>query len=254
MEKQNSIVKTLKKSLEILNCFIDSDGAPLGVTDIATTLRLNKSNVYDIMYTFETMGYLEKNPETSKYNLSLKMLEFGHAVNQHLGYVRCMYDILQDLSRSVNQIVYFSVPRGLELIFLYSAYPHIENNDFPYRQVSGERHPMYCSSMGKAMLAFSDPELLLKMKDVEFESRGPHTISSYEELVADIERVRERGYGLDLGESQYGTGAVGVPIFDSHNVLIGAVSICGPQAVVEEKQLEYSEKLKEAAYRIRVRI
>lgn len=254
MKKTDFTVKTLKKSLMVLDCFIDSKGEPLGITDIAKELKLNKSNVHDILYTFEQMGYLEKEPAVSKYVLSFKMLEFGYAVNQHLGYARCMYDILQELSHSVNQIVYFSVPRGTELLFLYSVYPHIEQHDFPYRSVSGEKCPLYCSSMGKAMLAFSPSELMERMKNVKFEPRSPYTITNYEDLEKDIQKVRERGYALDLGESKYETGAVGVPIFDSRNVLVGAISICGALATIRSRHKEYSEKLKEAAFKIRIRI
>ncbi len=254
MKKTDNSVKTLKKSLEVLDCFISSDESWLGITDIANQLNLNKSNVYDILYTYEKMGYLDKDPDSSKYTLSLKMLEFGHAVNQHLGYARCIYDLLQDLSRSVNQIVYFSVPRGHDLLFLYSVYPHIHQRDFPYRSVSGERCPLYCSSMGKAMLAFSSTDLLEQMKDITFEPRTSQTITNYEDLFHDIVKVRERGYALDLGESEYGVGAVGVPIFDSRNILIGAISICGVLAVIKEKQVEYSKQLKEAAFQIHLRI
>ena len=74
MKKTDSTVKTLKKSLMVLDCFIDSKGEPLGITDIAKELKLNKSNVHDILYTFEQMGYLEKEPAVSKYVLSFKML------------------------------------------------------------------------------------------------------------------------------------------------------------------------------------
>ena len=57
--------KTLKKAIDILNCF--NEKQPLGVTEISNKLGLYKSNVYDLLTTFTAMGYLEQDPETGKY-------------------------------------------------------------------------------------------------------------------------------------------------------------------------------------------
>ena len=56
-EKEPEIkVKSVKKALDVLNCFIKKQ--PLGVTEISEMLGLYKSNVYDILTTLTAMEYL----------------------------------------------------------------------------------------------------------------------------------------------------------------------------------------------------
>ncbi len=248
------MVKTLAKSLTVLECFIKGNGE-LGNSDISQALGMNKSNVHDILQTFVLMGYLEQNPLTQKYSLSVKMLEFSSAVNRHLGYYRAAYDIMDNLADTVGNVVYFSIPRDTDVLYLYSSHPKARRDSFPYRPVGGEICPMYCSSMGKALLAFSGPERMEKLRGMPFVKFTDATITSFEELEKEVSQVRANGYAVDRGEHEFGVGAVGVPVFDSGRNLVAAMSICGPTSVfTEENILLFSEKIKEAAFQIRLRL
>lgn len=68
MDDDKIKVKSLKKALEILNCFEEKQ--PLGVTELSERMGLYKSNVHNILSTFEAMGYVEKDKDTGKYYLA----------------------------------------------------------------------------------------------------------------------------------------------------------------------------------------
>ena len=70
MEDGEIKVKSLQKSLTILNCFVKKPR--LGVTEISEMLDLNKSNVHNILTTFQAMNYLEQDTESGKYQLGLE--------------------------------------------------------------------------------------------------------------------------------------------------------------------------------------
>lgn len=249
-----NLVKTLAKSLRVLECFTKGN-IMLGNSEIAQMLGMNKSNTYDILQTFVRMGYMEQDPASLKYSLSIKMLEFSLAVNQHIGYYRVVYDIMDNLADELENVVYFSIPHGTDVLYLYSSHPKARRKSFPYRPVGGEICPMYCSSMGKAMLAFSGPELMEKMKEREMIRFTETTIETYQELEKQVAQVRECGYAVDWGEHQYGIGAVGVPIFDPYRNLLAAMSVCGTVSMLTENNIFiFSEKLKEAAFQIRMRL
>ena len=55
-------IKSLAKALRVLECFISEP--ELGVTEISTHLGLNKSNVCDILTTFQALGYVEQRQNT----------------------------------------------------------------------------------------------------------------------------------------------------------------------------------------------
>ncbi|MCI8851903.1 MAG: IclR family transcriptional regulator [Lachnospiraceae bacterium] len=251
---ETNLVKTLVKSLKVLECFANG-GRELGNSEVAKLLGMNKSNSHDILQTFVRMGYMEQDPTTLKYSLSVKMLEFSSSVNQHIGYYRVVYDIMDQLADTVESVVYFSIPHDTDVLYLYSSHPKAQRKSFPYRPVGGELCPMYCSSMGKAMLAFAGTELMEKMKGRELIKFTDITIDSYEGLEREIQGIRDKGYAVDRGEHEYGIGAVGVPVFDPRRNLIAAMSICVTvSALTKENVFIFSEKLKEAAFQIRMRL
>jgi IclR family KDG regulon transcriptional repressor len=253
MAKDN-IVKSLVKALNVLECFVESE-PELGVSDIARRLGISKSSTYDIINTFVQMGYMEQNQISQKYSLSVKMLLFSSSVNQHIGYYRVVYDIMDDLAERVNNIVYFSIPHDTDILYLYSSFPKAQRQKFPYRPVTGEICPMYCSSMGKAMLAFSDNNLMERLTMKELKKFTDTTITDFEKLEKEIALVKARGYAFDAGEHQYGVGAVGVPILNKHGKLIAAMSICGTLATFTEENIKlFADLLAEVAFQIQIRL
>ena len=249
-----AIVKSLEKALKVLDCFT-GDETELGVSDIAERLDLSKSNVHDILQTYVKTGCMEQNETSQKYTLSVKMLTYSNVVNRHMGYHYATHDIMEQLANRVNKIVYFSIPHGLDILYLYSAFPKEEKKKYPFRPVSGEICPMYCSSMGKAMLAFSNEGLMEQLRSLALTRFTSETILDYDELEKQIGLTRERGYAIDVGEHQYGVAAVGVPVFNSQGKLIGAMSICGACLNFSAENIEsYVNLLKEAAYNIQIRL
>jgi DNA-binding IclR family transcriptional regulator len=240
--------------MTVLECFLKGE-PELGISEIAKSLGLSKSNVFEIVHTFENLGYIEHNPVSKKYFLSVKMLVFSSAVNSHLGYYRVVYDIMEELADKVNNTVYFSVPHSLDLLYLYSSHPKAHRVKFPFRPVGGEICPMYCSSMGKSMLAFSSSELMKKMESYQFVKFTEETILDYKTLAGQVILVKKQGYAIDRGEHQFGVGAVGVPVLNRNNKLIAAMSICGPVSIITDENIRlFSELLKEASFQIRIRL
>lgn len=75
----------------------------------------------------------------------------------------------------------------------------------------GQRAPLHATAAGKAFLAFPgtvDPSELPN----ELPALTSHTIVDCEELLANVELVRERGYSVSDQEQEIGLVAVGAPI------------------------------------------
>lgn len=125
LEKDNTEqpkMKSLDKALKLLECF-GSVTPELGITELARILELHKSNVFNIVATFEQHGYLEKNKATGKYRLGLKLLEFSYLINENLGYQRVLYDIMKEVSNELGAITYFAVLRGQKVFYLWQRLP-----------------------------------------------------------------------------------------------------------------------------------
>lgn len=149
-------VKSLAKSLKILSCFTIQEPV-LGVTELAERIGVTKSNIHNILSTFTSMGYLDRLPD-GRYTLGLKILEYAFIINQNLGYPNAVYDILVDTAGKTNEIVYFGLPYGTNVLYLYVAHPANRMGVLPYRDILGETSPFYCTGIGKAILAHMPEE------------------------------------------------------------------------------------------------
>lgn len=253
MDQEDSKVKSLAKSLRILECFTVQQ-PELGITQISELLGVNKSNVHNIMSTFQQFGYVEHLPN-GKYCLGLKMLEYSFIINQHLGYPKAVYDILDDIAKQTDEIVYFGLPRGTNVLYLYVVHPRSKIGVLPYRDILGEKAPLFCTGIGKAMLAFMPQDEWPQRIPTERRAFTPNTMLEYDRILEDLKRTRRRGYAIDNAERDLGVRCVGVPVFNTHGQLVAGVSTSGPSsAMTDEMLLRCSKILQEASLRMRERI
>lgn len=252
-EDQSPKVKSLAKALRILSCFSIREPV-LGITELAERMDVTKSNIHNIVSTFCEMGYLRRTHD-GRYTLGLKMLEFAFIINQNLGYPTAVYDIMVDTASRTNEVVYFGLPYGTNVLYLYVAHPAHRIGVMPYRDILGETAPLYCTGIGKAILSHLSeeewsqrlPEILVKFQ--------PNTITDKETMFEELRRTRRLGYAIDNGEHDPDVRCVGVPVYNAMGRLVAGMSISGPASTMtDEKLLECADILKSAAAKMKERI
>ena len=224
MEEGEIKVKSLQKALTILNCFVKK--SRLGVTEISELLDLNKSNVHNILTTFQAMNYLEQDPESGKYQLGLGILELCQSVGDRFNIRKVMMPYMQEIADETGEVVYLAVPRDDEMVYLEAMHP-VESYNM-MRVILGEHAKMYCTGIGKAVLAHL-PETVVE----NYITRGliaftENTITDPDVLREDLAVTRERGYSVDNMEHEFGVKCVGMPVFNRRGELLAAVSVSGP--------------------------
>ena len=246
-------VRSLEKAMRILECF--SVKTPeLGITQIAEKLDLSKSNVHNIVSTFTKLGYLEKS-DNGKYSLGIKMLEYSFVVNEHLGYPRAVYDIINDISHKSGEIVYFGIPYRDKVLYLYVAHPLSRLQMMPYREILGETAPLYCTGIGKGILAFMPEEEWPGRITKDRKPFTKDTILDYDLIIQDLKNSRSRGYSIDNSEREPDIRCIGIPVYNLSGKLIAGTSISGPvNAMTDEKIIEHAKLLQEGVYRMQQRL
>lgn len=246
-------VKSLVKAMNILSCFTVKEPV-WGVTELATRMNLNKSNVYNILATFQSLGYLEQLPD-GRYRLGMKILEYAFAINQNLGYPRAVYDILVDAADRTGEVVYFGVPYGANVLYLYVAHPKSRMGVIPYRDMLGETSPLYCTGIGKAMLAHMPEEEWGDHLDSVRPKFQPNTITDKDAIFEELRHIRRRGFAIDNVEREPNIRCVGVPICDSEGKVLAGISASGTcESMTDTKLMECSVILRSAVYMIQERI
>ena len=217
-------VKSLTRALTVLECFSTTE-PELGVTDIAKKLGMRKSTIYNILSTFQDAGYVIQNPENSKYSLSLKILHLGFVVSSRISLRNQLASTIKEIANLTGEVCYLGMLNDLEVLYLDAAYPSSQASG---RNILGERAPLYCTGLGKAMLANLPEAEISQVLASPMTSFTRCTITDPAVLRAELEEIRTNGYAVDNMEHEFGIRCVAVPIFDSSGKVIGAVSASGP--------------------------
>ena len=232
-------VKTLHKSLKVLECF--SEKRPeLGITEISEMLGLYKSNVFNILTTFEGSGYVEKNNENNKYRLGSKILELAYVISSNIDIRKIILPYMQDISDNSNEIVYLGIPYNNEVLYLDAVLPR---STVLTKSIMGEKAPLYCTAIGKAMMAYYSENRIMEIMSQGLKKITNNTITDKDKLIEELKRILSRGYSIDNMENEFGIKCVGKPIFDREGQIVAALSISGPSLRFTNHNIEYFASL-----------
>ena len=240
----------VERTFEIINLLIERRS--VGVTELANEFDIPKTTAHTYLKTLENTGHtINKNGE---YYLSFRLLHQAGKMRHKSSLYRVGRNEVDKLARKVGEAVNLGICEGTKRILIYSA----EGEDAVWDDVPiGSRTPLNLTAMGKAILAFRSDEFL----DYFVGSGGigiatKHSIRNREDLIEDIERIRERGYSIEDNEHIIGVQAFGVPILSDNEEVIGAISVAGPTSRLNSEKIESElvEQLREHANVIELKL
>lgn len=220
----DSTVKSLVRALAVLECFSQKE-PQLGVTEIAGKLGMQKSTIYNILSTFQETGYLTKNPANNKYQLGNKLLHLGYIVSSGMSIRQEFVPHMKEIANATGETCYLALLDALEVLYVEAVYP---NAQIQARNILGERAPLYCTGLGKAMLANLEEQEVEEVLSRPMHSFTKCTITDPVVLRAELEEIRRNGYAVDNMEHEFGIRCVAVPFFSMEGKVLGAVSVSGP--------------------------
>ena len=224
-EKSEYLIQAVSHALDPLEQFHD-EVDELGVTELSKRLKLHKNNVFRLLATLESRGYIEQNKVTENYRLGLKTLELGQTFIKQMGLLRQSKPVLEEMVRISNETTYVAVLKDFHIIYLDC----IETSK-TVRVVPrvGSRLPAYCTAAGKVQIAYmSSEEIDHYLPSRDLQKFTANTITDREELKNQLTQIMEQGYAIDNEELDEGVKCVSAPIRDYTRRIIGAVSISGP--------------------------
>lgn len=244
-------VKSLYKAIKLLDYF-DIENPERGISELAQLSGMHKSGVHNVMTTYEACGFVVQNPETSKYRLGLKILELSNVLNHDDVFSHIIRPIMEEIAEQTRETVFLATPYGTQIIYREAAFP---SHSISVRAIKGVVAPMYCTSIGKAILAFKPQSLAEEIIAQGMHSFTPNTITDPDAFREELMKIRTQGYAIDNMEHEYGIKCVGVPIRNGAGEVIGAISVTGPSLrFTDEKIHEYAQLLIERARNIRERL
>jgi IclR family KDG regulon transcriptional repressor len=232
-EKSNYIIQAVAHALDVLEQFYN-DGE-LGVTELSKRLKLHKNNVFRILATLESRGYIEQNRSTENYRLGTKCLQLGQTYIQHMGLLQQARPIMVEVVKACHESAYVAVMRKGQVVPL-----DMVESDQPVRIVShiGENLPLYCTAAGKVHLAFEPVEEVQRSFPNGFEQHTTNTITDRSVLLEQLKTIAGLGYAVENGEFLTDVRTVAVPIRDYTRTVVGSLAVSGPSYRIPSERIE----------------
>lgn len=245
VEKIIELVQSVERTLSIIELLSDHIEG-LGITDISVGVELHKSTVHRLLGTLIYKGYVMQDPETNKYRLTLKTYEIGCKRVEKTGILEASKPYSKALMLSVNEVVHLVIRDGIDIVYIDKVEA---NNTIRMASRIGKRSPMYCTSVGKAMLAhMTSAEVKSVWEKSKIEKLTDNTIVDFDKFMDALSVIRQDGYAEDDEENELGVRCVGAPIFNIKGEIEGAISVSGPTIRVTKDKIKYlAEEVKKYA-------
>ncbi len=215
----------LDRVVAILDLLGESDNS-LSLAEICRRMSLRKSTAHRALMALERTGLIERAP-AHRYRLGLKLYDMGNRAVEQIDLRARVHPYLRKLALRVGHTVHLGVLHKTRVVYIDKIEPI--NRYVCISSRTGTSNPIYSTSLGKAILAFLPGEEIAKtISDIQFIAFTSKTLTSSEELMNSLERVRRRGFSVDDEEMELGTRCVGAPIFDAAGGAVAAVSVSGP--------------------------
>ncbi|HQE25622.1 MAG TPA: IclR family transcriptional regulator [Candidatus Atribacteria bacterium] len=219
-----SSIGALEQAIKILEIVVFEGGHGITIKEISQKIDLHPSTIYRYLNTFLNYGYVSRAPNGG-YKPGIKLVELGNYVLNGFDLREIAHPYLVKLVNEVNQTAHLAIREGNEALYI----DKVEGpKTLQMRSRVGMRIPLYCTALGKVLLAYSSEEDIDRyLEEVELIPRTPNTIVSPGKLKEELLSIRERGYALDNQENEEGIICVGAPITDFSGQVAAALSVSG---------------------------
>ena len=228
-EDKKGQIQSVARAIQILECF--NQYKELGVSEINKMMELHKSTTFGLICTLKDFNFLEQDKQTGKYKLGNEIFRLGTKVNVDLRSIASPY--LDELVDSCHETANLVVRDGGTLLYLKKV-------ESPYSMRictnDGEKIHIYCTAVGKAILAYlEDEEINDIINNTRFTRFTDKTITDRDVFLQQLKKVRQNGYAEDFEEREVGLVCVAAPIFDHDNKPIAGLSVSGPATRMTDK-------------------
>lgn len=233
MEEKNPIQvsERIFHTIEILAL-----SGPMGLLELSAALGLNKSTVHRILNSLICMDYVKQDAETSKYSLSFKFCRISNQILAQNNILALARPFIKELAEQTGETVHLVQIDGIHAVYIDKV--EASHNSVRLVSMVGKTIPLYCSGVGKALLAdMSDEAVAAVWERSNIEKFTEHTITDFAGLQAVLGQIRRQGYALDNEEIELGVRCIAVSLRNFKDKPAYAISISAPKDRMDDAQI-----------------
>jgi len=226
-------INVLDRAFQILDALSDTQQG-CHLADLSRTLKVPKSTVHRILMVLERHRYVRREPGDGKFRLGSKALELESSAVAGMDVTQACRPFLKQLVAETDETAHLGVLCNHQVISLA--------NEQSWHTLTpstiGRNVPAYCTSLGKALLAFlPEKEIEEYLLAQKLERRTANTIIRTEALVTEFRKIRLRGYAIDNEEFEKGLRCVAAPVRNRSGQATAAIGIAGPVSRLDRARM-----------------
>jgi len=208
--------------------------SPLGVTDIAEELELDKANAHRTLAALVRLGYVEQDPSTRRYVATVKVVELARSVLETRDLTVVAAPHLKSLWAATSENTHLAVLAGDHVVYVSM----LNGTTMLSANTSiGQSGPIHCTATGKSIVA-NLPRGATEglVSRIDFEAFTPRTLTDPVAYEKELAQVRVTGYAMDDREYHPGVRCIAAPVFGIGGVM-ASLGISAPADRLDNDRL-----------------
>jgi DNA-binding IclR family transcriptional regulator len=220
----------LDKAAAILDCFRPT-GGPYRLAELTERTGLPKATVHRLAADLVRLALLERTG--AGYRLGGRLFELGMLVPRRHDLRETALPFLQDLYEATRETVHLGVREGHQVVYVERIHGH---DPLPLPSRVGGSLPLSCTGVGKALLAFSGPDLAEEVLADPLPRLTRHSVAEPGRLRTALEQIQVSGLAYEEQEATLGVSCIAAPVFAGGEA-VAALSVAVPKARFRPAQL-----------------
>ncbi|WP_244622826.1 IclR family transcriptional regulator [Microvirga brassicacearum] len=216
------MVMSVEKAFRVLSAF-GGQQRTLSLSQVAAATKMDVSSAQRFTHTLMRLGYLRKDGDTKRFELTPRTLDLGYYFLSGQRLVNVAMPYLMHLSKETEETVNLTLLDDTQIIFVSRFMSrHMLNTDV----VIGTRMPAYCTAPGIAILSRLPEDEAMSI--VDRSDLVPHTAFTTwqrDDVLAKLRASAKQGYATAFEEFYLGDASVAAPILDAGGRPQGAVNV-----------------------------
>lgn len=242
-EKPANLVQTIERTaliLEVLGLF--PKGLSLGA--LAEKVSLPKGTTHRLLTSLAYFDFVRQDDSDKHYSLGFRLVELGNLLLSHIDLRKEAHPHLVALSESVEETVHLVILDQNKALYIDKVDMQPRRGGLQMVSTLGARIPLYCTAVGKVLLAAMPEQTAEQIIRNEERSRlASNTITDPKDIMEHLGKIRCAGYAIDDEENEEGVRCVAAPIRDNSGRVIAAISISGSTTRISYEKIETFLKL-----------
>lgn len=245
------MVNSVLKAFRVLSAF-NAREPRLTLTQLVDKLGIDKSTAQRFTHTLLGMGYLDKDPMTKTFGITIKVLDLAHIYLGTTPLVSAALPYLVHLNVETGETVNLTVLDGADVVFVSRI---VGKHLLSTGVIIGTRLPAYATASGLAIMSMMDTDHVQEtLAKSDLQPYTEHTIFEPKKIADRLGAIRTKGYAVSAGDYFSSDISIGAPIVSSAGQLMGALAltVTNQRFTLKEAEAKFSKLVSAAAKSIQV--